>query len=402
MTAATPARPLRIGLLTPAWPGTATANGIASATAHLARGLTAIGHEVTILTARVDAPHDHPRLVQLLPLPFSLAERLVGRFAPDRGLRGVNIRKLVLGVREAIARHGIEVLLMEESFGWAAAVHKAVPIPVVVTLHGPQWLHRITPSRPLRGPDARREAWEQAGLQQVDAVISPSRDVLDRTRAEWGLPDVPTTVIGNPVHLPPLDHPAAASHSPRLLFIGRFDRIKGGDLLLKAFARVAASHAEARLTFVGPDAGVVQTDGSVLHLSEALKRLPATVRDRIEILGHRSRDEIAALRQGFPVTLIASRYETFGVALIEAMAAGSAVVSTRAGGLGEVLQDGKTGLLVPAEDPAALADATLRLLADPALALRLGTAARADVAARFSPEVIAGQVAAFVAPLLRR
>lgn len=402
MTPSPAARPLRIGLLTPAWPGTAIANGIASATAHLAHGLTAIGHEVTILTGVIDGPHAHPRLIPLLPLPFSLSERLVGRFQPDRGLRGVNIRKLILAAREAIATHGIEVLLMEESHGWVGPVRAAIPIPVVAVLHGPQWLHRVAAQPPRRGPDARRERWERAGLQHVDAIISPSRDVLDRTRSEWGLPDVPTTVIGNAVALPSIDRPAAQSAEARLLFIGRFDRIKGADVLLDAFARVAAVHPAARLTFVGPDIGILQSDGSRLHLAEGLARLPAANRDRIEVLGHLSRDQITELRRHYPITLLASRYETFGVALIEALAAGSAVVSTRAGGCKEILRDGETGLLVPPEDPAAMAGACLRLLADPALTLRLGQAARAEVEARFTPAVIAREVAAFLATVRRR
>jgi glycosyltransferase involved in cell wall biosynthesis len=83
------------------------------------------------------------------------------------------------------------------------------------------------------------------------------------------------------------------------------------------------------------------------------------------------------------------------------MSAGSAVVSTRVGGCAEVLHDGETGLLVPPEDAQALADACLRLLGDPDLALRLGQAAQTDVAARFSPETIAREVVAFLAPLVR-
>jgi glycosyltransferase involved in cell wall biosynthesis len=401
MTAAPAARPLRIGLVTPAWPGSAAANGIASATAHLAHGLTAIGHEVTILTSEIDGPHDHPRLVELRPLPFSLSERLVSRVFPDRGVQSAAIRKLVKGARQAIADHGIEVLLMEESFGWAGPVRAAIPIPVVATLHGPQWLHRITPTAPRRGPDARREGWERSALQQVDAIISPSRDVLDRTRAEWGLPDIPTAVIGNPVQPPPPANPAALSTAPRLLFVGRFDRIKGADVLMEAFARIAAARDDVRLTFVGPDVGVQRTDGGRLRLADMLATLPASVRDRIDVTGRLPRGEIAELRQRHPVTVIASRYETFGVALIEAMVAGSAVVCTRVGGCGEILRDEETGLLVPSEDAAAMAEACLRLLADPGLALRLGQAARADVEARFSPEVIAREVATFLARVCR-
>ncbi len=392
---------LRIGLATPAWPGTATANGIASAVAPLAAGLQAIGHHVTILAHRIDAPHDDPRVIEMPDRPTPLVERLLFRLVPDRIVRRGMVIRLIAATRRAVADHAIDVLVMEESFGWAGDIRRAVDVPIVVTLHGPHWLHRNTPGRPGPGPDARREAWEAAGLHQVDGLISPSRDVLDRTRAEWGLPDLPTAIIGNPVNLGPAVPPAGQLADPHLLFVGRFDRIKGGDLVLDAFTRIAERHPDCRLTFVGPGGGFPQPDGSTLDLKAAVARLPAPVRNRIAVLGRQSRAEVAALRRSHPVTLVASRYETFGVALIEAMVAGSAVVATRVGGCAEILRDDETGLLVPPEDAQALADACLRLLADPPLRARLGHAAQADVAARFAPETIAREVAAFLAPLAR-
>jgi glycosyltransferase involved in cell wall biosynthesis len=390
---------MRIGLVTPAWPGTVTANGIASATAQLAIGLHTIGHEVTTVALHADAPTSHPRVVLAPDSGMTLFQRLLYRFDPDQAIRQRVVGRLVAAARLAIDRHGVEVLMMEESFGWAAAVRRQLSIPVIVTLHGPHWLHRSRPGSPQPGLEARKEAWEAAGLRAIDGIISPSRDVLDRTRAEWGLPEVPMTVIGNPVNVGQAVTPAADGDEPHLLFVGRFDRIKGGDLLLEAFADIAARHATCRLTLVGPDNGVAQPDGTTRHLAEALAALPPATRDRIEVLGHRDRDEIAGIRCHHPITLITSRYETFGVALVEAMAAGSAVVSTRVGGCAEILVDGKTGLLVPPENPSAIADACLRLLGDSEFRRRLGSTARADAAARFSPEGVAREVAAFLAPL---
>lgn len=394
-------RPMRIGLATPGWPGSKAANGIVSAVSELAKGLTALGHEVTIICHWSDATTEDPAVIVLDEKPMPLLDRLLFRVVPDRMVRKAMISQLTEAAQKAIAQRGIEVLLMEETFGWAGAVRRALPIPVIVTLHGPHWLHRAKPGRPRRGPDARRENWEAAGLNQVDGLIAPSGSVRDQTAVEWGLPQVPTTVIGNPVHLDPAEPPAARLTEPHFLFVGRFDRIKGADVLLDAFARVAGQHPTCRLTFVGPDEGIAQPDGSTLHLTDAIARLPAAVRDRITVLGRKSRDEVAALRRQHPITLVTSRYETFGVALIEAMSAGSAVVSSRVGGCAEVLQDGTTGLLVPPEDAQALADACLRLLSDPDLRVRLGTAAQADVAARFSSETIAREVVAFLAPLVR-
>jgi glycosyltransferase involved in cell wall biosynthesis len=392
---------LRIGLVTPAWPGTATANGIATAVAHLAAGLEANGHVVTILAHRIDGPHDHPRVVVLPQRRMPLIERMVYRIAPDRVLKHAVVSRLVAAARLAIRLHRIEVVMMEETLGWAGALRRKLALPVVVTLHGPAWLHRATPVLPNGQPSGRREDWEAAGLQDVDGIIAPSQDVRDRTKAEWGLPKRPITVIGNPVSFGSDAPLAALAPEPRLLFVGRFDWIKGGDLVIETFARVAAAHPTCRFSFVGPDIGIKQQGDSLLTLASAVARLPDAIRTRIDLIGPRSRDEVAALRERHPITLIASRYETFGLALIEAMAAGSAVVSTRVGGCAEIVTDGKTGLLVPPEDPEALAAACLRLLADPQLAARLGQAAREDVRSRFSPNIVAREVAAFLAPICR-
>ena len=126
-------KPLRIGLVTPAWPGTETANGIASAVSHLAGGLTAIGHEVTIIAHWVDAPHADPRVIAVDEKPLPLIGRLLFRLFPDRVIRRATIARMTKAVRQAIGRHRIDVLLMEESFGWAGALRRALPIPVIVT-----------------------------------------------------------------------------------------------------------------------------------------------------------------------------------------------------------------------------------------------------------------------------
>ena len=85
--------------------------------------------------------------------------------------------------------------------------------------------------------------------------------------------------------------------------------------------------------------------------------------------------------------------ESFGLVLVEAMAAGLPVVATRIPGYDEVVRDGVDGLLVPPDDPAALAAAILRVLTDPALALRLAGSGKAR-AAEFSWDRVAAQVEA--------
>jgi glycosyltransferase involved in cell wall biosynthesis len=395
-----PSRPLRIGLVTPAWPGSRIANGIATAVAHLTAGLEACGHEVTILPFVLDAPHEFPRIVNIPEQRWSLPDKLLMRFGPDPD--GVLHRKvgqrIAAAVQEAISRHGIEILVMEESHGWAGVVCRHVPIPVVATLHGPWCLHKAIQNFGKTKSDVRREARESRALQQVQGITAPSRDALQRTAALWSLPDVPRAVIHNPMPVRPL---IGSGDPERMLFVGRFDFVKGGDLVLEAFAEVARRHPTCSLTFVGPDRGVDRPGLARLFMQEALMRLPEATRARIDVQGQCSADYVSALRQTHGLTIVASRYEVFAGTMLEAMAAGSALVCTSIGGCAELLLHEQTAMLVPPEDPQALAQACLQLLDNPELGRRMGAAARAHVERHLSPEIIGQQMAEYLVPLCR-
>ena len=395
-------RRLRIGLLTPVWPGEGTANGIATAVRHLHAGLVAAGHVPVVLPFR-DESGGAAGVVPPPPArPATLAERVRMRLGQSWLQHRIIADRVARAAREAVRRHGIEVLVMEETWGWAAEVQRALPIPVVVTLHGPWFLHKALQSTPgAARMDAVREARERAAILSCAGVTAPSRAVLTATQAQYGPFSVPTTVIPNPIPLrEPVDFAALAPEARRsLLFVGRFDPHKGGDTVLEGFARLIRGGGEARLTFVGPDRGIPLPGGGVRHVAEALAALPEDVRTRVDYLGQRSAAEVTVLRRRHGIALVASRYETFGNVAMEAMAVGAAVVATRAGGLIEMLRHGETGLLVPPGDSVALANACARLLGEPGLAPRLGAAARKDVEKRLSPEVVGRVLAEFLVDL---
>ena len=112
--------------------------------------------------------------------------------------------------------------------------------------------------------------------------------------------------------------------------------------------------------------------------SAAASRVAASVHDRpaasVAFLGHR--DDMPALTAALDVSVLPSRREAQGLAILEAMAVGRPVVATRVGGIPEMVRDGVSGLLVPSNDPVALAAAIVRLLQDRPLAQRLGVAGR--------------------------
>jgi glycosyltransferase involved in cell wall biosynthesis len=148
--------------------------------------------------------------------------------------------------------------------------------------------------------------------------------------------------------------------------IGRLSAQKGHAFLLDAAARVLRRHPQARLLIVG--------DGDLAPaLREKARALE--IADRTVFAGHRT--DVPELLGALDVFCISSLYEGTPLALFEAMAAGKPIVSTAVDGCREILTEGETGLLVPASDVPALADALECVIADAPLREALGSRARA-------------------------
>jgi glycosyltransferase involved in cell wall biosynthesis len=165
--------------------------------------------------------------------------------------------------------------------------------------------------------------------------------------------------------------------------IARFDPVKAVDALLTAFAQVLRERPLARLALVG--------DGSESARLRALART-LRIQDRVSFAG--SLPEAARLLSALDVYASASRREGLPLALLEAMACGLPVVATCAPGHVDVVDDGGTGVLVPPDDVAALAQAMGDLLDDPARRAVLGDAGRRRVEDRFGVERMTSETAA--------
>jgi glycosyltransferase involved in cell wall biosynthesis len=225
-------------------------------------------------------------------------------------------------------------------------------------------------------------------------VISPSRDTLERTRARFGLSLEEAEVI--PLPVPPIPNArlwrADGCDPERILFVGRFDRLKGGDTVIDAFVRLRRRHPRCKLTFVGPDCGLNDEQGRMWNILEyARKRLCGSDLEAFEWLGPRSREEIATLRTMAAATVVASRYENFAYAVLEAVSFGCPLVVTGVGGLPEIIEHGRNGLLCRPDDPDDLAEKLMSLLEDPGFAAELGAKAVEDSRRRFHPSVIAAK-----------
>lgn len=174
----------------------------------------------------------------------------------------------------------------------------------------------------------------------------------------------------------------------RALFVGRLDAVKGVRLLLQAVAGLRADWPDLTLTLIG--------DGPERAALEAQAATPA-LSGAVRFAGLQGADAVAAALAEHDMLVLPSFAEGVPMVLMEALASRLPVVATQVGGVAELVRDGERGLLVPPGDAEALADAMARLLADPALGLRMGEAGHRFVATHHDARQEAARLAALIA-----
>ncbi len=187
---------------------------------------------------------------------------------------------------------------------------------------------------------------------------------------------------------PPLARAALATPDgvPLALALGRLHENKGFDVLLAALAETPDLH----LWLAG--------EGPLRHALES-QAASLGIAGRVRFLGWR--DDVAALLAAADFLVCPSRHEPLGNVVIEAWAAGRAVIAAAAAGPSELIGDGESGILVPVEDAAALAASMRRLAGDPMLRARLAAAGHAAYAAQFTEAAVVRRYQDFFAAVTR-
>lgn len=246
-------------------------------------------------------------------------------------------------------------------------------LPFVLTYHaGP--MHK---GKPLLDPAIW--LYEQTLLRHMarrsSTVICNSRYVQDVFGRHFA---------GKSVVVPPgVDASAFTPGGPRrpgsILFVSKLDvgmEFKGLDLLLKATRLLGDRGCDVHLEVVGT--------GTAMPTYQALAAELGLGVDRVRFSGYLSDTELVEAYHRSSVAALPSGNESFGMTLAEAMACALPVVASRTGGIPDVVDDGETGLLVTHGDVEELASALMRVIEDPALAERLGTAGRERVEKEFA------------------
>lgn len=401
-------RPASVGLVSPGWPPGAVANGIVSYVANVREGLLAEGVKVSVAAMYCESRPEEPDILDMAeakpPLLPAAVTRVARKLTKDPFIIGGAALSTTAAAREQVARHAIELLEIEEAYGFAGLVQRMVDLPMVLRLHGPWFAGGAVEGITQDDAFKRRVHAEGVAFRTALGVTSPARQQLDLVRSYYDLPLEHAAVIPNPAPAVPTEERWRYEQCDQrtILCVGRFDRRKGADIVVKAFARLGAKYGDARLVLVGPDNGI-EVNGSTVHAAEFLDReLSPSVRPRATFLGKRLLSDIPQLRRDSFVTVVASRYENHPLAVLEAMAHGCPLIASSTGGIPEIIEDGKTGYLFDNERADQLADKLEELFQDRQRAVELGNNAASAIERDYSPRAVANTTLDYYAQVLDR
>lgn len=330
--------------------------GIEQVVHNLGRWLQQAGHRVVIVSERKPLRLPAREMIDSIPIyrfPFTTT----GLSIHGSLLYPFVSRWVVRQMQRLIKRYGIDLLHLQgvsRNAAYAVQLSRLTKTPLVATFHGIEVhsiFHANIPPQLLR--------WQRYWLARTVAaarnVTTCSRDLAQQLVSIAPSAAAKLTVIHNGVDLAPfLRQPT--SDRKHLLLIGRMVQKKGLDIALRAFAILK----QQRLSPLPPL--VIAGDGperaNLLALARSLN-----LQNEVRWLGAvTDRDQIAHLFATSLATIVPSREEPFGIVCLEALASGCPVVASRVGGIPEIVRDGVDGLLVPPEDPAAIADALKRIV----------------------------------------
>ena len=362
---------VRVLIVSGIWPP--DVGGPATHAPEVAEFLRGRGHEVEVLTTAASAPEPRPYPVHWIPRRLPPLRRYArGAVMAARAAR----RADVVYSTGMIGRTRVGALL-----GRAPRVLKLTGDPAYerAVRYGltTQPLDAFQRSRGLR-PRALK-AVRSAALSGASLYLCPSES-LRGIASRWGLvPPDRIRVLPNPVSTPAVGDREELRRrygftGPTLVAAGRLVPQKALGAALEALQQCEG--VDLVLAGDGPERDGLQALARELGLEA-----------RTRFLGALPRETVFELLAAADAVLLSSSWENFPHAVVEGLAAGTPVIATDAGGVGEIVEDGVNGLLVPPRDPDALAAAIRRYLGEPGLEGRLRAAARASVAG-YEPERI--------------
>ncbi len=265
--------------------------------------------------------------------------------------------------------------------------------PVVLELHTP--LATAAQTNPMlfgAGSPRVRQVLDMERLcyQRADHVLASSPAIVEEVEAQYSVRFSPDRLHIVPHGLPPVPHPPAPRRvegAVNLLFVGRLERRKGIDTLLEALSSVCPRVPELVATIVGDDS--LPGPGGLTYRAAFEAGPGRQLGDRVRFAGRVTDSELGGYYAGCDLLVVPSRYESFGLVLLEGMLMGKPVIAGDAGGMRFIVADDENGLRFPPGDATALATAIERLASSSELRERFGRRSREIYEERYTAERMA-------------
>lgn len=364
---------------------------------HLSTALAAAGHEVVVLSRRPSGtdPSTHPSSDEV----NDDVRVVAAAHDPHEFTFGKDMMAWTLAMGHAMVRAGLSLKHRHSDHPWrpdvvhahdwlvahpAIALSEFYDVPMVSTIHATEaGRHSGWVSGSLSRQVHAVESWL---VRESDSLITCSSSMSEEITELFGPGLAETAVIRNGINAArwPFARRRARTGPPELLFVGRLEYEKGVHDAIAALPRIRRAHPGATLTIAGEG---TQQDWLV-EQARKHRVLKAT-----RFVGRLDHDELLAVLHRADAAVLPSHYEPFGLVALEAAAAGTPLVTSNIGGLGEAVIDGETGMSCPPRDVTRLAKAVIAVLNDPAASQRRAKAARQRLTSDFDWQTVADETA---------
>lgn len=364
---------------------------------HLATALATAGHEVVVLSRRPAGtdPSTHPSTDEV----HEGVRVIAAAHDPHEFTFGGDMMAWTLAMGHSMVRAGLSLKKPGSNRPWRPDVvhahdwlvaHPAIALaefhdaPLVSTIHATEaGRHSGWVSGAISRQVHAVESWL---VRESDSLIACSSSMADEITELFGPGLAAVTVIRNGIDAArwPFAPRRPRTGPAELLYLGRLEYEKGVHDAIAALPRIRGAHPGTTLTVAGEG---TQQD-RLIECARKHKVLKA-----VRFVGHLDHTELLGALQRADAAVLPSHYEPFGIVALEAAAAGTPLVTSNIGGLGEAVIDGQTGVSFPPRDVAALASAVRRVLDDPDAAQRRARAARERLTSAFDWRTVAGETA---------
>lgn len=349
---------MKIILLSNEYPPETSFGGIGTYVGYLARGLVRSGHTVAVVSLSLDLDKETDdegvRVIRLSRPKTPLLSAFGWEWRAAQKLK-------------ELVREGYEIIEAPAWTGQAYFYRPSFGVPLVLRLMTPYLKATLYGSRPSLLRRVKTSWMERATLGKGALYLALSKSIGEEYVKLYGIDREKIRLA--PVGIPEPKKLNVKTDPNLILFLGRLEPRKGTDLLIQAMPKVWSEVPQAKLILVGKDQPLAPNGGT--YDSWIQESLPADMHSKIKLTGFVTDETREKYLASCTLLAAPSRYESFGLIYLEAMAYGKPIVGTHNGGAEDIIEDGQNGYLSELS-PAGIAEGIIKILKNKDLAKDMG------------------------------